>query len=291
VQKKQVALLSARAVPHVPKARFGRDAILFLFCLAVAGFIVGVLVIAMWGSVIKYWPYNLALTLDNYVFGNFIAGGWQPYWTSLQMAAAAAIAGTAIVFIGAYLIEKSRGFGWGRGIAQFLAMIPLAVPGLVLGLGYIFFFNARDNPLNFLYGTLAILVLNTVAHYYTVAHLTAVTALKQIDNEFEAVSASLKVPFYVTFWRVTLPICIPAILDIAIYIFVNTMTTVSAVIFLYAADTMPASVMIVHMEEAGQTAAAAAMGTLIVATSAAVKLLQLFLSRFIDRRTQAWRRR
>jgi iron(III) transport system permease protein len=291
VQRKQVALLSARAVPYIPKPRFGRDAVLFLACLAVGGFILGILGIAVWGSTIKYWPYNLAFTLDNYNFTNFIAGGWLPYWNSLEMAAWAAAIGTAIVFLGAYVIEKSRGFRLGRGLAHFLAMIPLAVPGLVLGLGYIFFFNAKGNPLNFLYGTLAILVVNTIAHFYTVAHLTAVTALKQIDAEFEAVSASLKVPFYVTLMRVTVPICVPAILDIAIYIFVNTMTTVSAVIFLYAADTMPASVMIVHMEEAGTTAAAAAMGTLIVATSAAVKLLQLFLSRFIERRTQAWRRR
>ena len=44
----------------------------------------------------------------------------------------------------------------------------MAVPGMVLGLGYIFFFNAPGNPLNFLYGTMAILVINTVVHYYTV---------------------------------------------------------------------------------------------------------------------------
>ncbi|MBL8664594.1 MAG: ABC transporter permease subunit, partial [Candidatus Odyssella sp.] len=175
--------------------------------------------------------------------------------------------------------------------AHLLAMVPLAVPGLVLGLGYIFFFNAPNNPANFIYGTLAILVVNTVAHFYTVAHLTAVTALKQIDAEFEAVSASLKVPFYVTLKRVTVPICLPAILDIAIYLFVNAMTTVSALIFLYGAGTKPAAVMIVHMDEAGQIAAAAAMASLIVATSAGVKILHVLLARFLDRRTQAWRRR
>jgi iron(III) transport system permease protein len=291
VQRKQVALLSARAVPYEPKPRRGRDASLFLFCLATVAFIVGILGMAVWGSLIKYWPYNLELTIANYDFDNFGAGGWQPYWTSLKMASAAAALGTIMVFLGAYLVEKSRGFRWGRDVVHFIAMMPLAVPGLVLGLAYIFFFNARANPLNVLYGTLTILVINTVAHFYTVAHLTATTALKQIDAEFEAVSASLKVPFYVTFWRVTLPICVPAILDIAIYLFVNAMTTVSALIFLYAADTMPAAVIIVHMEEAGTTAAAAAMGTLIVATSAAVKGLHLLAARFIDARTQGWRQR
>ena len=79
---------------------------------------------------------------------------------------------------------------------QFLAMMPMAIPGMVLGLAYIFFFNNPDNPLNAIYGTIAIIVICTVTHFYTVSHLTAVTALKQMDNEFEAVSASLKKPFH-----------------------------------------------------------------------------------------------
>jgi iron(III) transport system permease protein len=291
VQKKQVALLSARAVPFAPKPRYGRDAVLWLWCIGTGGLILAILGMALWAPFIKYWPYNLDFTLDNFSFSAFDASGWSPYWISLKMAAGVALAGTIVVFLGAYLVEKARGFAWGRTIAHFLAMMPLAVPGLVLGLGYIFFFNAPGNPLNVLYGTLAILVVNTIAHFYTVAHLTAVTALKQIDAEFEAVSASLKVPFYVTLKRVTVPICLPAILDIAIYLFVNAMTTISALIFLYGADTKPAAVMIVHMDEAGQIQAAAAMASLIVATSAGVKILHVFLARFLNRRTQAWRRR
>lgn len=291
VQRKQVALLSARAVPFAPKPRAVRDAVLWVWCLMAAGLILAILGMALWAPFIKYWPYNLEFTLDNFAFGDFDASGWSPYWASLKLSAAVAVFGTAVVFLGAYLVEKGRGFGWGRGLAHLLAMVPLAVPGLVLGLGYIFFFNAPNNPANFIYGTLAILVVNTVAHFYTVAHLTAVTALKQIDAEFEAVSASLKVPFYVTLKRVTVPICLPAILDIAIYLFVNAMTTVSALIFLYGAGTKPAAVMIVHMDEAGQIAAAAAMASLIVATSAGVKILHVLLARFLDRRTQAWRRR
>ena len=78
-------------------------------------------------------------------------------------------------------------------------MLPMAVPGLVLGLGYVFFVNAKWNPLGFLYGTLLVLVINSIAHFYTVAHITSLTALKQIDPEFESVSASLKVPFWRTF--------------------------------------------------------------------------------------------
>ena len=60
---------------------------------------------------------------------------------------------------------------------------------------------------------MAILVINTVVHFYTVAHLTALTALKQMDPEFETVAMSLRQPVYRTFWRVTVPVCLPAILD------------------------------------------------------------------------------
>ena len=291
VQRKQVALLTARAVPLIPRPRFGRDLFFTGYCTVIAIGIVSILGMAAWGSLIKYWPYNLSLTLDNYEFSNFDANGWMSYFNSLEMAAFAAIGGTALMFVGAWLTERTRDFFIMRGIVQFLAFLPMAVPGLVLGLGYIFFFNAPGNPLNFLYATMGILAINCVAHFYTVGHLTATTALKQIDPEFESVSASLKVPIWRTFGRVTAPICLPAILDIAIYLFVNAMTTVSSVIFLYAPDTKLASVAAVNIEETGATAAAAALCIVIVITSAAVKALHLLADRYLLGRLQAWRRR
>ena len=291
VQRKQVALLTARAVPLVPRPKFARDASFTLFCIVVSLGILTILGMAVWGSLIKYWPYNLSLTWDNYMFEKFDANGWESYFNSLYMAVGAAIFGTVLTFVGAWLNEKTRGFAVWRGLVQLLAFLPMAVPGLVLGLGYIFFFNAPNNPLNFIYATMGILVINTVAHFYTVGHLTATTALKQIDPEFEAVSASLKVPVWRTFARVTAPICLPSILDIAIYLFVNAMTTVSSVIFLYAPDTKLASVAAVNIEEAGTTAAAAALCVVIVITSAAVKALHLIADRYLLNRLQGWRRR
>jgi iron(III) transport system permease protein len=291
VQRRQVALLSARAVPYEPKPNRARDHAFTLYCLIVGGLIVGLLAVAVWASFIRFWPYNLSLTLANYDFANFEPNGWGVYWRSLEMAGWVAVVGTALVFVGAYVVEKLEPFPTGRALAHFLAMLPMAVPGLVLGLGYVFFVNAPWNPLNIFYATMAVLVVNSIAHFYTVAHITAVTALKQIDAEFEAVSASLKVPFWTTFRRVTAPICLPAILDIAVYLFVNALTTVSAVIFLYGATTKLASISIVHMDEAGFIAAAAAMATMIVITAVGVKLLHLLLDRFVLSRLQAWRRR
>ena len=257
----------------------------------VGGMVFVLLAMAVWASLVTRWPYNLTLTLHNYAFGEFDTDGWTAYGNSLKLAGWTAVIGTLVVFVGAYLLEKTRAFAAVRAVAQFMAMLPMAVPGLVLGLAYIFFFNARENPFGFIYGTMAILVVNSLTHFYTVSHLTATTALKQLDHEFEAVSASLKVSLLRTLARVTVPICLPAVLDISIYLFVNAMTTVSAVIFLYSTDTKLASITIVNMDEAGFTAAAAAMAVAIVATSASVKLAHVLLTRRLARGAQAWRQR
>jgi iron(III) transport system permease protein len=138
---------------------------------------------------------------------------------------------------------------------------------------------------------MAILVLCTIGHFYSVAHLTATTALKQIDPEFETVSSSLKVPIYKTFVFVTLPVCLPAVLEIAMYLFVNAMTTVSAVVFLYSPKTTLASLAVLNMDDAGDVAPAAAMAIMIFLTSAAVRIVYTIATGSFLRHAQAWRRR
>ena len=289
VQRKQTSMLTARAVPYAPKPSRGYDIAMTAYCVVVTLLMLAVLGMAIFASFVKFWPYDLSFSLRHYVYGIVDGEVNVAFFNSLKLAFGTAIAGTAIVFAGAYLMEKTRGADWLRPALQLLALLPMAVPGLVLGLGYIFFFNAPQNPLNFLYHTMAILVLCTVVHFYTTGHLTAVTALKGLDAEFESVSASLKVPFWKTFWRVTLPICTPALVDISRYFFINAMTTISAVVFLYSPDTRLVSVTILNFDEAGEIGAAAAMAILIAAASLAACLVYLGISWFVERRTQAWR--
>ncbi|TMH34381.1 MAG: putative 2-aminoethylphosphonate ABC transporter permease subunit [Betaproteobacteria bacterium] len=289
VQRKQTAMLSARAVPYRPKPAAGFDAAMTAYCVLISALMLAMLGMAVFASFASYWPYNLTPSFKHYVLGLVDAEVGDAFVNSLKLAAGTAFFGTALVFVGAYMLEKTRGLDWARPIIRLLAMLPMAVPGLVLGLGYIFFFNLPSNPLNGLYHTLALLVLCTIVHFYTTGHLTAVTALKALDAEFEAVSASLKVPFYKTFWRVTLPICTPALVDIARYFFINAMTTISAVVFLYSPDTKVAAIAILNLDEAGEIGAAAACAVLIAAASTVVTLLFMALGWWIDRRTQAWR--
>ena len=289
VQRKQQALLTARSVPYQAKPAPARDIALFLAVATISALLLFVVGMAAYGSLVKFWPYNLSLTLYHYTYGFEEAGIEHAYWNSLTLAAWCAIVGAAITFAGAYWLEKTKGADPLRPFIRLQAMLPMAVPGMVLGIGYILFFNAPSNPLNFLYGTMGILVLSTLVHFYSSSHLTAVTALKQIDSEFESVSASLKVPFYKTFWRVTVPVCLPSILDIGRYYFVNAMTTISAVVFLYSPKTTLASISILQLDEAGAIGSAAAMATLIVLTSAIVTGVLFAVEWWLIRRTQAWR--
>jgi iron(III) transport system permease protein len=291
VRRRQVALLSARAVPFEPKPQPVFDLIMLAYCIVIGLAILSIVAVSQFAALVKFFPYNLTLTWAHYDFDQKGGGGWASYWNSIRLALLTSVVGTFAVFVGAYLVEKARGFALGRGLFHFLAMLPMAVPGLVLGLAYIFFFNSPANPLNVLYRTMTILVINTVVHFYTVGHLTALTALRQLDPEFETVSASLKQPFYRTFWRVTVPVCLPSALDIAIYMFVNAMTTVSGVVFIYGPQTELASISVLNMDDTGEIASAAAMAMMIFYTNVGARMLHLLLARWLERRTQAWRRR
>ena len=198
-------------------------------------------------------------------------GGWASYCNSLKLAALTALFGTRdrvqrrLSGREDAALQQSRGSRAVPGAAAAGGARPGARPRLHLLL------QQPANPLNFIYGTMAILVICTISHFYSVSHLTAVTALKQIDQEFETVSASLRVPFWRTFFRVTLPVCLPAVFDIAMYLFVNAMTTVSAVVFLYSPHTTLAAIAVLNMDDAGDVAPAAAMAMLIFATSAVIR--------------------
>lgn len=310
VQKRSHASLTARSVPLVPAPSPFRDAGFTVVLSLVAFVILLVLFTAGIASFVHMWPYSIShpeiyprlWTLRHYTFEGVGGGGYQAFFTSLRMAAHTAVIGTVITFVSAYLIEKTKGADKLKQGAYLLSIIPLALPGLVIGIAYVFFFNRPTfnipftdlqfgNPLGFLYGTMALLVISNIVHFYTVSFLTATTALRQLDKEFELVSESMAVPFYRTFFRVTVPVCFPAIVEIAAYYFVSSMATVSAVIFLYTSRLPLASVAVVSMDEAGDTAAAAAMCMLIIGVNIAIRVTAELLCSAFSRNTQAWRKR
>ena len=286
IQRRQYALVTSSSRPLAPERHPWKDRSLLLYCGLIAGFMVAVYAVILVSSLVQRWPYNFTLTFKHYDFDT--AGGYHSLWNSIRVAALTAVVGTVLTFVGGYVVEKCRTAA--AGPLYLLSVLPVSVPGMVLGLAYIFTFNAPGSPLNALYGTLAILIISNVIHYFTVGFLTATTALKQMDAEFENVGASLGVPFYRTFWRVTVPIALPSIVAISMYFFLNAMVTLSAVIFIVAPGTELAAVAVLLMDDAGDTAQAAAMSVLIVTIGLVVRSLYWLAMRGVTARTQAWAR-
>ncbi|MDF2682538.1 MAG: afuB [Brevibacillus sp.] len=291
VERKQNSSVSAKSTPYKITSQRGRDTAFFVYCSLIAASIFVMLGTVIFASLVKVWPYDLTMTLLHYDFSKVAGEGLQPFWNSLLVSFYSAAAGTVITFVNAYLIEKTRFMKGLRQVGYFLSILPLALPGLVIGLAYIFFFNHPDNPLNWMYGSILILVLANLIHFYAVPFISATTALKKLDKEFELASESMGVPFYVTFWRVTVPMSLPAILENAVYYFINSMVTISAVVFLYSADFKLASVSIVNMDDAGDVAPAAAMSVLIVLTNVLVRIVYEIGTKKWREKTGAWQKR
>jgi iron(III) transport system permease protein len=296
VQRRQVSMVTTGInpmgpKPHQPLVQWG----IFTFMVLMAAFIISIYVVVVIGAFTQYWPYDLSLTFRNFTF--YVAGtqhkggAFVVLWNSIQMAFWAALIGTTIIFFSAYLIDKTRGLNTSRSVLYLLSITSLAIPGMVLGLAYIFTFNNPANPFNFLYGTMAILVISTIVHYYTVPFLTATTSLKQIDPEFEAISESMNTPFYRTFLRVVVPVSLPAIISVASYLFLNAMVTLSVVVFLFVPGNELASLSVMLLDDAGETAQAMAMSLLIIVVGLIAKGLFSLLTRGIERRSQAWTKR
>jgi iron(III) transport system permease protein len=262
--RRQAALCSSRATPYVPDANMPRDLAIFLVCAAIGIAIVGVLAVCQLAAVVKLWPYDLSWTLAHYRFGDFDGGGWDAVTDSVLLAAATAGVGTMLVFGGAYVSERMRPLKWARALYAGFALAPAAVPGLALGLAYALFFSDPANPLHLIYGTFWILLIANVIHYFTVPHLTSVSAVKSLDPEYEAAAAVSGRGAFDVFRAVALPLSAGTLADIALYLFVNAMTTVSVVVFLYPPDFKLAAVAVLNMDDAGDAAPAAAMGMMIL---------------------------
>ncbi|MEB3862604.1 putative 2-aminoethylphosphonate ABC transporter permease subunit [Acinetobacter sp. IK31] len=290
IQSKRHARFQAfQTKPYVSASNKKLEVVLSLFCGLVCGSILLIIFTAVLASFIQSWPYDLSLTLAHYSFEYVDGGGWAAYFNSVRMALFSTVFGTALIFMVALLTERFKAHPLIKNYVQALVLLPLAVPGLVLGIAYILFFNQQSNPLNVLYGTMTILVISTIVHYYTVPHLTLTNAIKQIPLQLDQAAESLGTTKWKTFWKVYLPMCFPALCDVSVYIFVNAMTTVSAAIFLYSPDTSLAAVAVLNMDDAGDTVAAVAMSILILTTSCVVKLVHWLFTRKIMARSQQWR--
>lgn len=288
-RRSQRATFNGRSVPVSLRTNPSRDAACLALVTLVTAAILGIIGMAIYGSLVRFWPYNLALGLHNYDKALSDPDELRTLINSLVLAAATAVAGACLVAMSGWMVSR-KAFPAGLTQAlQGLAMVPVAVPGLVLGLGYVFFFNNPANPLHVLQGSMALLALCTIAHFYTVPHLMAVGALIKLDREVDLAAQALRSGPAATGRRIHVAVLGPTLIDIAGYLFVNAMTTVSALMFLFNAQTRVAAIAVVNMAEGSRFGQATALAVLVMLICLAATALQMALRSLILRR-QAWRR-
>ncbi|MEO8133155.1 MAG: ABC transporter permease subunit [Betaproteobacteria bacterium] len=249
-----------------------------IVCIAIAAIVVVVFI----ASFVTLWPYNMRLSLRHYRFE--VQNGIAPLWTSIGVSLMAAGIGVVVTVAAGCLTRWLRPLQ--ANLLYFLSVLPAAVPGMVLGLGYIFAFNHPSNPLEFLYGTLLILAICNVYHYHAQGYLIATTSIGQLSRVFDETSMCLGAGKLRTLRAVILPIAAPAIVSIGVFFFVRSMVTLSAVIFLVTPATQLAAVSVLLLDDSGNQNQAAAFSVCIMLVVAGALALFHLLLGLSNRRRQ-----
>ncbi|HEY0200988.1 MAG TPA: ABC transporter permease subunit, partial [Burkholderiaceae bacterium] len=267
------------ALPPTPQPRRGRDAAYFAACTTIAAGIVIVVGSVVMASFIRLWPYRLDLTLKHYDIT--LTGGYAPLWTSLWVSVLAALTGTALLLLLCFGIRRLPGAA--ARAATLLSALPVGVPGLVLGLAYVFTFNSAGTPWGWLYGTALLLALCNYYHYHTQGFATMMTGMRNVPTTLEDATAVLGGGTARVLRDVYLPALAPTLLAVGMFLFMRSMVTLSAVIFLITPALSLGAVTVMRLDEAGFTSQAAAFSTCIMAVVGTLALLLHLLSRRTDR--------
>jgi len=278
--QRQLGVMSEAALPLVPTFTPRRDIPVGIAAGLVALLPLLVVGIVVYGSFVWLWPYRFDLTLRHYAVK--VAGGYDPLWTTVEISTLAALVGTVLIFaLGFALVRLPRNLA--KPI-YFGCMLPASVPGLVLGLAYIFAFNVPDTPFAFLYGTAALIAICNAVHYWTQGFLTTMTGLRRVPAALEESAACLGAALPRVVRDVIGPAMASTLVSVFFFLFMQSMVTLSAVIFLVTANVSVAAVSIMRLDEAGFVSQAAAYATCTMAIVVAAMGLMRLCLRLVQRR-------
>jgi iron(III) transport system permease protein len=189
-----------------------------------------------------------AFSIDRGVGGWFLSGSaWPSFLTTAELSLIAMPITAALGVLTAYLLDRIRFRG--RDLFEFATMMSFAIPGTVIGIGYILAFNVGPIQLT---GTGIIIVAAFVFRNMPVGIRASLASLSQIDRSLDEASLVLRAGPAATLRRVILPLLRPAIIAAMTYSFVRAMTAVSAVIFLVTGGYNLATVYIVGRADVGE---------------------------------------
>lgn len=258
VSKKSYVTVSGKPTRSTVKSVSGTmQWILFGFCVLVSIIVLVFYGIIFVGAFSKAWGFDYSFTLRNFRYVWDV--GYQTIVDTVTVALVSTpISGILGMFI-AFLVVRRNFIG--KNLMEFTSMLSFALPGTVVGIGYILAFNTK--PL-LLTGTLTILVANFVFRYVPVGIQNGIAALHQIDPGIEEAATDLGANSQTVFRRITLPLISPAFFSGLVFAFVRAMTAISAAIFLVSADWNLMTVQILAQVSSGRLGAAAAFSLILV---------------------------
>ncbi|MBR2594739.1 MAG: iron ABC transporter permease [Solobacterium sp.] len=255
---------------------------LTLFCLLVASFVVLMYICVPLGALFKTWGYDFHLTTKWFqlVFTRY--KGFKAFRDSFLLSLIASPITALLSMIISYLVVK-RSFK-AKGFIEAVSMLAMAVPGTVLGVGYIRGFSAgvfRTGFLKSLYGTGALLVIVFIVRSLPTGTRSGISALRQIDKSIEESAYDMGADSFKVFMTVTLPLIKDSFLSGLVTAFVRSITAISAIILLVTPKFLLITVQINEFAEKGSYGIACAFATiLILITYGSVTLMNLFIKHF-----------
>lgn len=281
LERKSVATLTG-------KATRGRAAItdssvripLVTICTLLTVFVISMYILVPFGSLFKIWgrDYHLSLKWYEYIFKN---KGYRVFTDSMLLSAIASPITALLSMIIAYLVVKRKFFA--KGFMEFVAMLAMAVPGTVLGVGFIRGYNSglfHSGVLSGLYGTGAILVIVFIVRSLPIGTRSGIAALRQIDRSIEEAAYDMGADSAKVFQTVTLPLIKESFISGLVTTFVRSITAISAIILLVTPKYLLITVRINEHAEKGNYGIACAYATiLIVITYVAITIMNFVLGK------------
>ena len=282
LERKSVATLTGKASRE--RALMNDKSVripLIAFCVTVTVFVLIMYALVPFGSLFKLWgrDYSLSLKWYQYVFKN---NGYRVFTDSILLSLIASPLTALLSMMISYLVVK-RNFK-GKALMEFTAMLAMAVPGTVLGVGFIRGFNSglfHTGLLQGLYGTGAILVIVFIVRSLPVGTRSGIAALRQIDKSIEESAYDLGANSAKVFTSVTLPLIKESFFSGLVTTFVRSITAISAIILLVTPKFLLITVRINEHAEKGNYSIACTYATvLILITYTAIMIMNIVLKRF-----------
>lgn len=249
-----------------------RDIFLGVISSAIIIGMISVFMVMFIAPFMNGFPYDLTFTWKHFITVFESSDLIGVYKNSIIIAVFTAILGTAIAY-GSAILNVRTSLRW-RSSMDILSMITNTVPGMVLGLSYLLFFNNSS-----LKGTLIIIILCNIVHYFTTPYLMAKNALNKMNPSWETTGELLGDSWLKSLYRVILPNSFSTVIEMFSYYFINAMVTISGIIFLVSAQTAVVASKIKELQHFAKFNEIFVLSLLIFFTNLLVKLICDYLQK------------